>query len=448
MDITEILPKFEGAVGRAVRDNRLDKREARSRLAPRSEPYWRLVSEGAHLGYYRGAKVGKWVARYRAAGDGGGYQKRTLGEADDVREADGHAILTFRQADEAARSWFKRCETGCEGSSNDNPDEALTVNDAVDAYVAMRDARASARAGRPVKSDAHHRLKRYVKWDAALPGIKLLKLTEIDLRHWRDRLTGLKATSKQRLVSDLKAALNLCFAFNRRVLPPDLPVTIKFGLKTDTGDWDDAAPIARENQILSDDRVRELIKLAETLDEDKDFFMLVLVLAASGARFSQVKRMKVADVQPEQQRFLVPTSRKGKGRRGELIKVQVGKDVIQELAPILAGRQPEDTLLEHWRYKQVAPIKWERVRRAGWDSASEMTRPWRRLVAAAGLPGIVPYALRHSSIVRGIRAGLPIRLVAALHDTSVAMIERHYSRWITEGLEEYAAKAIVPLLAA
>jgi hypothetical protein len=28
------------------------------------------------------------------------------------------------------------------------------------------------------------------------------------------------------------------------------------------------------------------------------------------------------------------------------------------------------------------------------------------------------------------------------------MIERHYSRWITEGLEEMAARAIVPLLEA
>lgn len=59
--------------------------------------------------------------------------------------------------------------------------------------------------------------------------------------------------------------------------------------------------------------------------------------------------------------------------------------------------------------------------------------------------GIVPYALRHSSIVRGIASGLPIRLVAAMHDTSVAMIEKHYSRWIVEGLEDFAARAIIPL---
>jgi hypothetical protein len=76
-----------------------------------------------------------------------------------------------------------------------------------------------------------------------------------------------------------------------------------------------------------------------------------------------------------------------------------------------------------------------------------MLRPWRTACDHAGLPAsTIPYALRHSSIVRGLRVGLPIRLVAALHDTSVAMIERHYSRWITEGLDELAARAVVPLV--
>ena len=64
----------------------------------------------------------------------------------------------------------------------------------------------------------------------------------------------------------------------------------------------------------------------------------------------------------------------------------------------------------------------------------------------AKLPDAIPYSLRYSSIVRGIRANLPIRLVAALHDTSVPMIERHYGRWIADGLEELAARAVVPLV--
>jgi len=36
--------------------------------------------------------------------------------------------------------------------------------------------------------------------------------------------------------------------------------------------------------------------------------------------------------------------------------------------------------------------------------------------------------------------------VAALHDTSVEMIEQHYAKWIVDGLDDLAARAVVPLM--
>jgi hypothetical protein len=113
-----------------VKDARLDNRTSRLNLRARSEPYWRLVSEGCHLGYYRGARVGKWVARFRRPGSGSGYTKNTLAEADDVRDADGEVILSFEQADAAARRWFD--EVASTGSRR----SGTTVGDALDAYVA------------------------------------------------------------------------------------------------------------------------------------------------------------------------------------------------------------------------------------------------------------------------------------------------------------------------
>lgn len=78
-----------------------------------------------------------------------------------------------------------------------------------------------------------------------------------------------------------------------------------------------------------------------------------------------------------------------------------------------------------------------------------MSRTWKRAAIDAQLPAAtIPDALRHSSIVRELRFGLQIPLVAVLHDTSVAMIERNYSRSITDGLEELAARAVVPIIAA
>ena len=55
-----------------------------------------------------------------------------------------------------------------------------------------------------------------------------------------------------------------------------------------------------------------------------------------------------------------------------------------------------------------------------------------KVVTAIGLdPAVVTmYALRHSSIVRMLLQSVPIRLIASLHNTSVAMIEKHYSKHI------------------
>ena len=41
-----------------------------------------------------------------------------------------------------------------------------------------------------------------------------------------------------------------------------------------------------------------------------------------------------------------------------------------------------------------------------------------------------PYCLRHSSIVRMLKKRTPTRIVASYHDTSEAMIEKHYSKHI------------------
>jgi integrase len=106
-------------------------------------------------------------------------------------------------------------------------------------------------------------------------------------------------------------------------------------------------------------------------------------------------------------------------------------------------------LLLRPRWRQVTDNKLEKIGREAWNSASELTRPWLSIVERAEIPaGVVPYALRHSSIVRGLGAGLPVRLAAALHDTSSAMIEKHYAAYIVDAMDELAARAVVPLTTA
>ena len=93
-------------MARKLRDTGLDSREARSRLRARKKPYWRLLEAGRHLGYYKGARGGAWLAR-AFAGDGR-YRECTLGFANDTSDADGVHVLDFAQAQKMAAAWCAR----------------------------------------------------------------------------------------------------------------------------------------------------------------------------------------------------------------------------------------------------------------------------------------------------------------------------------------------------
>jgi hypothetical protein len=295
-------------------------RRARSGLA--IGVHWRGLDPDIHLGYRKGKRGGRWLVRWY--GGAQQYQQETIGTADDLI---GEGNLSFEEASRLARQKVAEARLAAEKALLG---PTITVGSAIDAYVAMRDARETARAGRPVKSDAH-RLKRYV--DRELADREFGALTELDLKAWQERLAGLKRSSLRRLCNDVKAALNACYLDHRRNLPADLPVTIKYGLRVEAAEWDEAETGARDNQILPDDRVREIITEAAATDNDGDFALLVLVLAATGARFSQVKRMRVRDAQPSQSRLFVPSSRKGKGRTPSFITVRIGPDVVAGGAP-------------------------------------------------------------------------------------------------------------------
>jgi integrase len=201
-------------------------------------------------------------------------------------------------------------------------------------------------------------------------------------------------------------------------------------------------------QLLTDAQVRSIIAAAREVDDEGDFGRLVLLAAATGARFSQLAALKVGSVQPTQNRILVPAAHKGRVLRPKpAVAVPVSPGVIDELAPIMSGRAPGEPLLEHWLYHQPRPYRsWHKHKRVAWALSSEVARPWRKTMALADAPaGTIMYALRHTSIVRGLRAGLPVRLVAALHDTSSEMIEAHYSAYIVDATEELSRRNVLAL---
>ncbi len=92
-----------------------------------------LLSEGFHLGYYKGRTVGKWTVRHRSPGRAGGYSKSTLGEADHNAGANDSTVLNYRQAQDEARKWLATLE-GRHGVK-----AGFTVANALDEYSLYRE---------------------------------------------------------------------------------------------------------------------------------------------------------------------------------------------------------------------------------------------------------------------------------------------------------------------
>ena len=425
-------------MARTVKDVRLDSRAARDRLDPRKKPYYRVLENARHIGYYKGARGGSWLARAHA---GGRYLEKKLGTADDTRDANGLDVLSFSQAQASARIWFD-CLAHDQQAKTSGP--VHTLRSAIEQYITARDKRESDRQGRSVKSSAAHKLKLHVLGDAKLADLELSKLDAGTLAGWRRALPGTTAT-RQRVTNDFKAALN-------RVAPTaSVRLAIKDGLATPKDEApeplaDDAA--ALESKLLTDAATRQFLKAVRDAGDD-DLYLMCLVLASTGARFAQARRLKVRDVQVARGRIMMPASHKGRvgGKARPPVPVPVGPDVIEALMPAIKGRKADELLLERWRHVQIGPAEWKRDRRGGWQSASEMARPIRAAALGAGLPASASsYSFRHSSIVRGLREGLPVRLVAQIHDTSIQMIERNYTRFMAHALEDMARKAIMPMI--
>jgi integrase len=195
------------------------------------------------------------------------------------------------------------------------------------------------------------------------------------------------------------------------------------------------AHVAR-NVILDDANVRRIV--AAAYEYDRALGLMVEVAAVSGARLSQLSRLEVADLQADgpEPRLFMPLSAKGRARnkRHERRPVPITIGLASVLKQEAAGRPSDAPLL-----LRANGERW------GHGRSRHHRNDMRAVVEAAGLdPDIVTlYALRHSSIVRQLLANVPIRIVATLHDTSVKMIERTYSRHIAEHTDALARRALL-----
>jgi len=396
-------------MARHIRASNLESRSARLKLPVAKKPVFTRIGDGVGLGYRRNQTAGVWVVR-AADGKGGNWTK-AFATADDFDDADGGSILNFWQAQDRGRGLAS-------GGKNANAEDGrlVSVQQALERYQTDLQARGGDKAN---AARVRFHLPVY------LANETVAFLTARDLRHWRDSLTekGLSPASINRSCAAFKAALNLAASLDDRVVNRRAWET---GLTT----IPDA--VEARNIVVPEADILKIIRGA--YEVGADFGLLVEVDAVTGARPSQLCRLEVQDMQIKRAdpRLMMPSSRKGRGKKKiSRQPVPIPLSLAERLQQVADGRPADAPLL-----RKSSGEPWKR---------SDHTRLFAQAVALAGLDPaeITIYALRHSNIIRQLLSHVPIRVVAVNHDTSVAMIEKNYSRYIADHSDAVTRAALL-----
>ena len=276
-------------MARKVSFSALESRSARLRLKIRRRPYnGPSLARGIALMYRRNKSSGSWILK---ASDGhGAYWTKGFALADDFEDADAKNVLTFYQAQDAA----KMLARGEDGSTGTAP---ITVDAALNDY--RRDL--ISRNANPYNADIRACTSPVCCWRS-----RWQLLTANELKSWRDGLLGTMAPATiNRLCRCLCAALELAAQHDERIKNRDAWEVGLSGL-----------PDAQEarNVVISDDKVHEFV--ATAYDLDHQFGLLTETLAITGARPSQAVRLRVEDLHdhPTKPKLMMPKSAKGGGR--------------------------------------------------------------------------------------------------------------------------------------
>jgi integrase len=394
------------------RAGKLENATARRRLEVRRKPYYATISPGIQLGYRRNIGGGSWSVR--CIGQGADWIKK-IALADDLEPTDGTHVLNYWQAIDVARALVRR-QPGA-----DDANRPVTVSEALDRY--QRDLES-----RGADAQNANRVRRHLSATFATKPVALLTMN--DLRHWRDNLVskGVAPATINRTRAGLRAALELAASLDDRIANRS---AFRSGLKGLPG----GKNVRRV--VLPDADVLRLVQAA--YEHDRAFGILIEVLAQTGARISQAARLKCGELQPDgpDPRLMMPTSYKGRGgKERQHVPVPITASLAALLTKLKGDRDDDATLL----------LKGDGTRWLGANKSEQWTI-FRAVAERAGFDPdeITTYALRHSSICRSLLKGVPVSVVARLHDTSSDEIEAHYAAYILDIAGTLPRKALLQI---
>ncbi len=396
-------------MGRLVRDSRLESREARSRLQARKEPYWRLLSEGIHLGYYRGDRGGMWHARIRTL-DGKRYVKAAIGKADDYTHADNKDTFSFSQAQEKARQFAIKICRGVDTEDN----SPYTIQRAIEDY--LHDFKAN---GKKSLEQTQSQIKAHIL--PVFSNYLVSDLTFKQLTHWKNKLATTpkrkrtplgeeqqfkinetddpeyqrkRRATANRIISIFKAILNHAFHTNR--IPSNEA-------------WQKLKPFKNVTEpkirFLSEPETIRLINAAEP-----SFRLLIRGALLTGARYGELTVLRASDYNHDNNSVFIQQSKSGKPRY-----IPLNKEGIKFFKQLITA-------------KNNAELIFTRFNGSPWKKNFQ-ARPLQEACKAANIiPAITFHDLRHTYASILAMKGVPLQVISAvLGHSDTRITHKHYA---------------------
>lgn len=396
-------------MARQAKSAQLNSRSSRRNLKQRPKPYSVKLFNGLFLDYYKGRKDSTWYGR-RYIGNAE-YERGQLGIADDLQDANGTNVLSFDQAQDAARAWANR---KVQEDTGEIASGRFTVAQAMDEYLAHL-----TKAKRKPQDRTAAIVRAHIL--PTLGNVELAKLTHGKVKAWRDALAETaprlrtkpgkeqayraidpddpqqarkRQATANRILTVLKAGLNYAKSESRRIA-------------TDAA-WVDVKPFAKVDvpkvRFLSNDEVTAVVANCEP-----DFQSLVKGALLTGCRYGELTAMTVADFNSKDGQVYIAQSKNGESRY-----VDLNDAGIEFFKGLSEGRKPKEIL-----FMRSVGKPWK---------TSEQFRPMNAACEAAKVADVTFHILRHTYASHALMAGMTIEVLAQQlghKDTRITM--RHYA---------------------
>ena len=392
-------------MARTIRDTNLETRTARSRLKPAGKPYYRSLEHGLHLGYRKPVSCpGKWIARHYTGNQT--YEVEAIASADDFSDADGVAILDYRQAQERARARMVARAHADAGHTG-----PLTVRSVMEDYLGFLE------TNRKSVTTARYSVEAFIL--PTMGDVEVEALRTEKLRHWLQSIAqaGLRIRTKDGEQQRYKGGddsdewrRRRRSSANRilRILKAGLNRAWREGKIASDAAWRRVEPFegveAARVRYLSVAEARRLINAAEP-----HFRNVVQGALQTGARYGELCNLTVSDLNIDSGTLAVRVSKGGKPRH--VVLTDEGLAFFRSVCVGRAGSEP--------MFLKPTGAPWSR---------SDQAYPTKAACKRASIsPPINFHGLRHTWASHAVMNGVPLLIVAKnLGHADTKMVEKHY----------------------